>query len=97
MKTLARLVTIGGMVWTLLGGVGVIVGDPMGLEVVVQGLMVTVSGLDKGTLVYGVGFAKRSFDAPRIERGTSIALDRAIDDLIRKMAVQLYNGNRSAA
>jgi len=59
--------------------------------------MVTVSGLDKRTLVYGVGFAKRSFDAPRIERGTSIALDRAIDDLIRKMAVQLYNGNGSAA
>jgi hypothetical protein len=55
--------------------------------------VVTVSGVDNDDLVYGVGFAKRSFDQPRLERGTSIALSRAIDDLIRKMALNLFGGN----
>ncbi len=59
--------------------------------------VVIVSGLDNGTLAHGVGFAKRSFDMPRIERGTSIALDRAIDDLIRKLALGTYAGNGNGA
>jgi hypothetical protein len=46
----------------------------------------------------GVGFAKRSLDSPRIERGTSIAFYRAMDDLIRGMAFQvLESGNGSGS
>lgn len=56
--------------------------------------MVALTAWDGPVRVVGFGFAKRSFDNPRIERGTSIALDRAIDDLIRKMALGIFeNGS----
>lgn len=52
--------------------------------------VVFIYAMDGDKCVAGVGFAKRSFDAPRIERGTAIALDRAMDDLIRALALKMY-------
>lgn len=55
---------------------------------------------DHYEVVKGTGFAKRSFDVYRIERGVAIALDRALDDLLcgmvrREIDARRYDGERT--
>jgi hypothetical protein len=53
--------------------------------------VVVVTAMDGLDPVQGVGFAKRAFDEPRIERGTALALDRALDDLVCLMGRRAFD------